>query len=337
MIRAQTGDDVSDAADLHPAAPRVSVIIVSWNTRDLTLRCLDSLEAAFGDEPVEIVVVDNASADGSASAIAERHPDVGLLRNTDNVGFARGVNAGLREVAGDYVVLLNSDAELLPGAVQHLIRHLDQHPEVGMAGGRQVDEQGRFVPAAHRFPCLWHDLATAPGIHQLGSLLLRRPNSRLARRVFITEERDVDWVSGAFVACRRSAVDAVGPLPEEFFVYGEDVEWCWRFHELGWRITYAGGPGIVHHGGRSADQLAGDDRWLRVLDALYVFARQHRRGASWRAGWVARSAFLWLRVLRRTAGGRRAPDPEVAVLAQAARRCWSQATGRFQPETGDSG
>jgi len=114
----------------------------------------------------------------------------------------------------------------------------------------------------------------------------------LHRRLFSRRERLVDWVPGTFVAVRRELVDDVGPVPEEFFVYGEDIEWFWRARGKGWRVAYLPGLGVVHEEGSSADQLFGDDTPLRVLDGLHAFASSHRNPVAWRIGWVVRAVSL---------------------------------------------
>lgn len=311
----------------------VTVVVVSWNTRDVTLRCLETLRASLHDVPAQVVVVDNGSSDGSADAIAAAYPDVRLLRSDTNKGFAGGVNHGLSVVATDYVVLLNSDAVVLEGAVQHLVEELSRHPDVAIVGGRQFDPDGRFVPTGHRFPSILHDLATAPGIHQIGRLLLDRGGSA-AGLFFATQPQDVDWLSYAFVAFRSRVVDEVGMLPEEFFMYGEDIEWCWRVRRHGWRIRYAGGPGIVHEGGRSSESLPSHDRHLRILDALFVFAQRHRNPLAWRIGWLLRWAFLRTRALLRrgrfAVGWSRTARADTPLLDACARRARDQLTGRYR-------
>lgn len=311
----------------------MSIIVVSWNTRELTLRCLDSVTSSLGGTPADIVVVDNASTDGSADAVAARHPGAVLVRSEVNLGFAAGVNLGLGQVRDGFVVLVNPDAVVRPGAVQHLVDQLVRHPDMAVVGGRQVDRQGRFVPTGHHFPWIGHDLVTAPGVHRLGRVLLRRGGAA-AGLFFATAPRDVDWLSGAFVAFRRSIVDQVGPLPEEFFVYGEDIEWCWRIRRHGGRIRYCDGPGIIHDGGRSAEHLAGDAAALRILDALHVFARRHRHPVAWRAGWLARLVFLRLRLWLRLRpwsqprGGAAQDDPDSTTLRACADRTLEHLMGR---------
>jgi GT2 family glycosyltransferase len=267
--------------------PRVSIIILSWNTRSDTLACLSSLKGSLGSYPAEIIVLDNGSQDGSADAIAEAHPDVVLERSPINLGFAKGVNAGLRRASGHYAALLNSDTLVNAGAVQELVSYLDDHGDVGVAGGKHLDNDGQHVPSAYRFPTLLHDLSHASGWHQLAQ---RHPVLRPYGRATGL----VDWLSGSFLVMRREVIEQAGPMPEEFFVYGEDVEWFWRVREAGWKAAYVDGAGVRHLESRSAVQLFGAAKSLRILDGLHTFARRHRSAIGWRLGWAARAGFWGL-------------------------------------------
>src|SRR4028119_745890 len=147
-------------------APRVSVVIVNWNTRELTSHCIATLKETLENLPAEIIVVDNDSADGSADYIAAEHPDVCLVRSKENLGFARGNNLGFEYARGEYLVLLNSDTIVLPGAVQRLVEYLDEHPELAAVGGEHRNNEREFVPEGYRFPSLWIDLSIAAGLYK---------------------------------------------------------------------------------------------------------------------------------------------------------------------------
>ncbi|HZG54675.1 MAG TPA: glycosyltransferase family 2 protein [Pyrinomonadaceae bacterium] len=273
-------------------APRVSVVIVNWNTRELTAQCIATLKASLADLPAEIILVDNDSSDGSAEYIAERHPDVCLVRSGANLGFARGNNLGFKYARGRYLVLLNSDTIVLEGAVQRLVEYLDAHADVAAVGGQHLNGEGEFVPTGLRFPTLWSDLSVAAGLNKFGPVVLKK-NQRLARLWYVVETGDVDWLSNSFVAVRREVLDQVGPLPEEFFLYGEDIEWYWRMREAGLRVCYVHGAPIVHLENKSSNQLyKNNDKHYRYLDAFYVFAARHRNPLSWRLGWMA-NALHW--------------------------------------------
>ena len=269
--------------------PRVSVVIVNWNTRELTSHCIATLKETLGELSAEIIVVDNDSADGSADYIAAEHPDVCLVRSKENLGFARGNNLGFKYAHGEYLVLLNSDTIVLEGAVQRLVEYLDEHPDVSAVGGQHLNGEGEFVPTGLFFPTLWSDLSIAAGLNKFGPWMLKK-NLRLARVWYAVETQPVDWLSNSFVAVRREVLDQVGPLPDEFFLYGEDIEWYWRMREAGLRVCYVHGAPIVHLENRSSNQLYQNNaKHYRYLDAFHVFAARHRNPVSWRLGWVAKA------------------------------------------------
>ncbi|HEV2707709.1 MAG TPA: glycosyltransferase family 2 protein [Pyrinomonadaceae bacterium] len=306
--------------------PRASVVIVNWNTRELILQCLDSLKESLGDFPAEIIVVDNDSADGSPEAVEERHPDVRLIRSGANLGFARGNNLGFRHARGDYFVLLNSDTIVLPGAVQRLVEFLDEHPEFAAAGGQHLDVERRYAPAAHPFPSLRHDLSVATGIDSLGRRLLRR-NSPLARFWFPLDTQEVDWVSNSFVAVRREVVERVGGLPEEFFLYGDDVEWYWRVRRAGMRVAYVHGAPIIHLENQSSNQLYQSEKPFRNLDGLYTFAYRRRNPVGWRIGWLAFAAYWGALGIKWSLKARRTGDERDAEMAR-----WLRSYARYHVE-----
>lgn len=318
-----------------PARPKVSIIILNWNTREITLQCITSLKQTLGDLRAQIVVVDNDSSDGSAEAIAAAHPDVCLVRSPENVGFARGNNLGFRYAEGEYLVLLNSDTIVLPGAVQKLVTYLDAHPEYVAAGGEHLGADREHVPSGVFFPSLWGDLSLALGLNKFGRWLLRR-RSPLARLWYALDTREVDWLSNSFVAVRREVLEQVGPLPEEFFLYGEDVEWYWRMRAAGLRVVYVAGAPIIHLENQSSNQLyQHNDKAYRYLDAFYIFAVRHRHPISWRLGWLANACFWatlaarWRLVqlfTRRTEAGARA-----RMLWRYARYHVEQVTGKIPP------
>lgn len=315
--------------------PRVSVVIVTWNTRELTAHCIATLKETLEDLPAEIIVVDNASADGSAEYIAAEHPDVCLVRSPENLGFARGNNLGFRYAHGEYLVLLNSDTVVLPGAVQRLVEYLDAHRGVSAVGGQHLDGEGNFLPTGLMFPTLWSDLSVAIGLNKFGPWLLKR-NLMLARLWYVVETQEVDWFGNSFVAVRREVLEQVGPLPDEFFLYGEDIEWYWRMQEAGLRVAYVHGAPIVHLENKSSNQLyKNNDKHYRFLDAFYIFAARHRNPLSWRLGWLAKALHWSALGVRWYLRGRLRNDEDALRQAQwlrsFARYHIDQVTGKVAP------
>ncbi|HYG08826.1 MAG TPA: glycosyltransferase family 2 protein [Pyrinomonadaceae bacterium] len=315
-------------------APRVSIVIVTWNTRELTAQCVASLKETLGELAAEIIVVDNNSTDGTAEHLAAQHPDITLVRSEENLGFARGNNLGFKYARGEYLVLLNSDTIVLPGAVQRLVEYLDEHPEVVAVGGQHLNDEGEFVPEGFRFPSLWIDLSIAAGLYKFGPWLLKR-RMRVARLWYTWETEEVDWLGNSFVAVRREVLEQVGPLPDEFFLYGEDVEWYWRMRQAGLRVAYVHGAPIVHLENKSSNQLYKSDKPYRFLHASYVFAARHRNPLGWRIGWLAKALHWGAQGLRWHVRGILGKDE--AALEQArwlksfARHHLDQVTGRIPP------
>jgi len=320
--------------DVADNQPQVSIVVLNWNTRDVTLQCLESIKQTLSGLSAQIVVVDNHSSDQSAEAIAALHPDICLVRSDKNLGFARGNNLGFRYAQGKYLVMLNSDTVVLPGAVQRLIEYLDEHPEIAAAGGQHLNREREFVPSGLRFPSLWVDLGVAMGMNKLGPLMLRK-NLRLARLWYVVDTQEVDWLSNSFVAFRRELLDQVGPLPEEFFLYGEDVEWYWRIREAGLRVAYVHGAPIIHFENESSHQLYQNDKYFRYLDGFYTFAWRHRNPLTWRLGWLAKALHWSLMGLRWHIRALRAKD-ETALeqarwLISFSRYHVNQVLGRVAP------
>jgi GT2 family glycosyltransferase len=259
---------------------RISIVIVNWNTRDLLLQCLASLRTCnlLGD--CEVIVVDNGSKDDSVAAARAQFPEVNLIESGENLGFARGNNLGFEHANGRYVVLLNSDTIVLPGAVEALADYLDAHPKVGAVGGAQLDADGNLAPNGGWFPGLKHDLFIAFGL-----LWLEQHGVPLRPNLFRT--RECDWVAGSFVCVRREVIEQTGGLPPEFFMYGEDIEWCWRIRDAGWQIAFVAGKPIIHLEGQSARKLYRTDKAIRILDSAIVFALNHRPELTWRLSTLA--------------------------------------------------
>lgn len=228
--------------------PELSIIIVSFNTRADLERCLESLAAAPPGVPYEVIVIDNASHDGSADAVRQRWPAVRLLELPRNLGFAAANNAGIKVTSGALVLLLNSDTIVPAGAIDALIERLRTHPEAAVAGPRLVDGLGQV------------ELSIGPMISPFGELrqkaLLVLHQRRFPPATAIVErmtsrEHFVDWVSGAALLVYRADAEAVELLDERYFLYTEDVDFCAAIRARGRRILYTPAATITHLRGRS--------------------------------------------------------------------------------------
>ena len=227
----------------------VAAVVVSYNVADLLVRCVESLRA---DGIERIVVVDNASADGSVQAVISADPLVEVVALPENIGYGAGVNRGVARTSEPFVLVLNSDVEVEAGSTKVLLDAMAADPGLGLVGPRIDSLEGELYPSARTFP----DMADAAGHAFLHFVWPSNPFSRRYRMLDWDhgDARDVDWVAGTHFVARRSAWDQVGGFDEAFFMYMEDVDLCWRLHRAGWRVGYEPAAVIRHGIGRSTDQ-----------------------------------------------------------------------------------
>jgi len=250
--------------------PDVTVIIVSFNTRDLLRAALRAVQGSHGVTH-EVFVVDNGSADGSADMVQGEFPDVRLIRNGDNRGFAAANNLAIRKARGRFVLLLNPDTAVSPGAVGTLAAHLGDHPDVGICGPRIVYPDGSFQSCGYRFPSVWSEIRQSKNVNRLIKAVVG-PERFVADW---PETRDVDWVDGACLMIRRTVIGEIGPLDEQYFLYAEELDWCFNARKAGWRVAAVPAAEIVHHLGQSSSQVS--DRSLEhFMDTRLRFYRKNR-------------------------------------------------------------
>jgi asparagine synthase (glutamine-hydrolysing) len=290
-------------------APELSVVIVNWNTRDILRDCLASVVRHLAGIPHEILVVDNASSDGSPAMVAREFPQVRLVCNAENVGFARANNQAMRAARGACFLLLNSDTRLDDDSVAGLVRTLQAQPDVGLAHCRLVFADGALQHTTYRFPGIGLALLEDFGLYKL---LPRRRRGEILLGGYWDQdqERDVDWVAGAFMLLPRAVFERTGGFSEAYFMYGEDMEWCWRIRDAGWRIRYYPQASLTHLDHSSAAIRWGDRRVAICLERqVDIFELRHgrARGALFRlvrtGGALFRAASFAARAL---AGGRHA-------------------------------
>jgi GT2 family glycosyltransferase len=227
----------------------LSVVIVGWNARHYLELCLESLAAAPLRRSLEILVVDNASTDGSAEMIEARFPYVNLIRSTENLGFAKGNNVAIRQCQGRYIALVNPDVIVFPGCLDALADFLDQNPKVGNVGPRVFNPDMTMQSTCRRFPTLWNNFCSAT------ALASKFKGSRLfagEHMFYFPHDRTlaVDVLVGCFSMIRREAFEAVGLLDEDLFMYGDDVDWCRRCWNAGWEVIFYPGAQAIHDRGK---------------------------------------------------------------------------------------
>ncbi|GIP55865.1 glycosyltransferase family 2 protein [Paenibacillus vini] len=259
----------------------LSIVIVSYNTRDLTIDCLKSVFESDTEYTYEVIVVDNASKDDSVPAIKEQFPQVRLIENHTNTGFAKGNNQAMEIVNGRYVLLLNSDTIMQSGTLQTMLAYMEEHPKVGASGCKVILPDGSLDKACRRgFPT-----PSASFYYAFGFSKLYPENPRFNQYHLSylnpNETYPIDCLVGAFMLLRQETIREVGVLDETFFMYGEDIDWCYRIKQAGWEIHYHPATYIVHYKGASSRRKP-----MKIIyefhRAMWVFHRKHfKRHYSW--------------------------------------------------------
>ncbi len=247
----------------------LSIVIVNWNTQQLLRDCLHSVNRALDGLTAEILLVDNASSDGSCAMVRNEFPDVRLFESPENLGFAGGNNLALAHAAGRYVLLLNTDTLVHGTVLSDAVAWLDRNPNVGVMGPRVLNTDGSIQPSCSAFPSLKY-LA----MQTLGLTRVARLDSYRMTGWDRASERRVEVISGAAMFVRRSAMLEVGLLDEAFFFYGEETDWCRRFAQAGWEVMFAPIPDITHFGNGSASRL-NHRRDVMMTEATTRLHRKH--------------------------------------------------------------
>ena len=263
---------MTQAAD---TLPDLSIVIVNWNTRDMLRACLTSLRTAAQTWPhFEVIVVDNASSDGSPDMIRSEFPEVRLIAAPKNLGFGGGNNLGFAAArAAKVVATVNSDTEVIGDALEKMCAYFTDTPDCGAAGPKLLNTDGTVQLSCRKFP----GFMTA--LFNRYSLLTRLfPNNAWSREYLMSdcghgESMNVDWVSGAALFVRREVFDQIGAFDEDYFMYSEDVDWCYRIHRAGWRVAYVPDAVMTHHIGRSTDRAPFKMVWQRHR-SMWVFYRK---------------------------------------------------------------
>ncbi len=253
--------------------PDVSIIIVNWNTRDLLAKCLRCVEATIHKVSYDVYVVDNASSDGSQDMVRQDFPSVKLIANTDNVGFARANNQAMRVCEGRYVLLLNSDAFVKEGTIDRMVAFMDAHPDAGMVGCKLLYEDESLQRSCAIFPTLATEFYIAVGLDKIF------PNSKIFGKYLMTDwnyddTRVVDVIMGAFMLARADVIQKVGLMDEAFFMYSEEVDWCYRFKEAGWKVYFSPDAEAIHIWGGSSKAVK-VETIIRLYRARVQFFRKH--------------------------------------------------------------
>ena len=248
----------------------LSIIVVNWNTRNLLAGCLESIARSHEARPLttETFVIDNASGDGSAAMVRQRFPWVRLIENQENVGFATANNQGIAQATGRYVLLLNSDTVVHAGALQKLVEFMDAHPKAGACGARLLNADGTLQHACHPM------LTPEREFWRLAFLEHLIPRATYPmHRWDETTPRQVEVIKGACLLLRRESLDQVGSLDEDYFMYTEEVDLCYRLAQAGWELWYVPQALVTHFGGASSGQMP-EEMYLQLYHSKLQFYRK---------------------------------------------------------------
>ena len=256
-----------------------SLAIVNWNTRDLLDDCLASIRAVKGSESVEVLVADNLSSDGSAEMVTEKYPEVNLIRNSDNLGFAGGHATLFPHSTGKYHVLINSDVRLEPGCLEIVRKRMESDPQIGILGCRITGPDQQIQPSCRRFPTLWRQLIDASGINRIFARSSFWNAYKMGDFDHLSS-REVDQVMGSFFVIRRELIEKIGVLDTNFFMYYEEVDYCLRARKAGFKIFYEADAVIWHKGGGSSD-LVRVHTIRRTMRSMRHYYRKHYGMWTW--------------------------------------------------------
>lgn len=272
----------------------VTIIIASWNTRDILRNCLASIYEQTSDFPFEVIVVDNGSTDGSAQMVASEFPQVHLIANSENLGYAGANNQAMAIAQGRYVLLLNSDTIILDNAIGKMIPFADSHPEVGVMGCRVLNPDRSHQSSCFMFPSLFNMIFMTVYLSKLF------PSSKIfgrERMLWFDWEKtcEVDVVVGCFMFARREAIDQVGMMDNRLFMYSEETDWCYRFKEAHWKVVYTPCAEIIHLGRVSSAKMK-PEMTLQLRGSMLYFYKKHRGRLAYILACLLVSLFFFLRI-----------------------------------------
>jgi GT2 family glycosyltransferase len=262
----------------------VSVIIVSWNCRQMLTECLRSIQSGLVSDKSEIIVIDNASSDGTVEAIRKEFPSVNMIACADNLGFAQGNNIGIDVSSGEYLCLINPDVVVESGCIETLVKYLSKHPDLGMVAPQIIGSDRIVQRSCMRTPTLWNQLCRALAL----DCVIKK--SRLFGGYLMKDfdhdtTREVDIVNGCFWVVRRDALDDVGLIDPLFWMYADDLDWCHRFHAAGWKIMFHPEARAIHFGGGSSRNTP-ITSYLQMHRADLQYWRKYHNLLSFCAYWL---------------------------------------------------
>lgn len=256
----------------------ISVVIVAWKAKHYLELCLESLVSAPPRRSMEIIVVDNASEDGTVEMVEARFPNVKLIKSSENLGFAKGNNVAIRQCQGRYIALVNPDVIVFPDCIDALAKFLEENPKVGNVGPRVLNPDMTLQSTCRRFPTLWNNFCTAT------SLATTFKNSKWfagEHMLYFPHDRTlaVNVLVGCFSMIRRETFDEVGLLDENLFMYGDDVDWCRRCWNAGWQVVFFPGAKAIHDRGKTTSPYPVRFAVAQQKSILVYWRKHHGLGA----------------------------------------------------------
>ncbi len=268
---------------------KVSIIIVNWNAWEYLQNCLATIFNANYLDEYEVLLVDNASTDNSLDLVKREFPLIKVIANSENVGFSRANNQGIRQCLGEYILLLNPDTDIRPFSINIQFDFLSTHPKTGIVGPRLLNGDGTIQDSCYPFPTLARELwrlLHLDKIHPFGSYNLSTWD--------LTRPREVDSLQGACLLIRREVFDQIGQLDEDYFMYTEEIDFCYRAKKAGWGITWLPTAEVIHYGAQSTRQAAAS-MFLELYHSKLLFFRKHY---GRRAAWIYKLSIFFASIFR---------------------------------------
>lgn len=251
----------------------ISVIIVNWNAKQLLIECIDSVIKDFGDLEVEVIVVDNDSTDDSVQSVRDTFKSVIVIENSENLGFSKANNIGIKQSSGKYICLINSDIIVKKGCLKNMFEYMERNISIGMLGPKLLNTDESIQTSCKKFPTIWNNITRTFFLHKLfpksSFFSSEEMNYFLHDRI-----KQVEALAGAFLMVRRKAISKIGLLDEAYFFYSEDIDWCKRFWEKGWKVVFFPKAVCIHHDGGSSKKTPVAFH-LRLIQSKFIYMKKH--------------------------------------------------------------
>lgn len=272
----------------------VSIIIISFNTKELLSQCIKSVLKQRGNLSTEIIVVDNNSKDGSVEMLESSFPMVQIIKNKTNRGFAAANNQAMAAAKGEFVLLINPDTIVLDRAIPKAVAFAQSRPEAAVVGCKVLNPDGTTQPTCFMFPSVLNLILSSTYLYKLfpGNRFFGREKMTWWNRETIQQ---VDVVSGCFMLVRREAIKQVGMMDEDFFFYAEETDWCYRFKKKGWKLLFTPEAQIIHYWGASSS-VRGVEMKLQLRGSILLFIKKHKNRAAYILSCILMAMFFFLRI-----------------------------------------